>query len=688
VYRGLPNAFRRPYRAACNWRIPIRTLVLPALCLSQLAPSLLHAQTFGWGGLEGSLELGYEGAKQSTTQKNGAGSNFNSDLFRERLYLRSKRLYLVDPRLIKLKLGVGIGFYQDKNDFSGGNTSQDGRIDDYTMDTTIFSTKPLSMMFYASQTESLVTRNFGTRTDISTTRKGARATLSEQSILKDMGFPFFSSSLDVSRVKVEENSSGNGQDFRRKEVHDVLQYDAFKGFQTADLRLSYRIEDILDTERVDNGFITHTANLNYGLDFGPTLNRRWTSINTYISRTGLNSNDSFSANQNLLVHHNVNLSTNYQYTFSQFDSEIGMSTMHSANFAVNHRLYRNLSSSLNVQGNSAELPEGTTKGYGAGPTFNYRRSISEQGHLSLRASANYRINENDLTADTIRVNNEFHQVDTDFPLGDTGFLLAELFVVTESIVIVDRRGGSQLAITAGIDYEVIVEGDRTRIRPLPTSVILQANDPLEVSYQHAVAPSLKYATKSLGLRAGVDFGWLAFSVSHSVSNQSLLSGIDNDLLQDTTTNAADLRVRGTWQRLQFSADAGYRSENSSRQQYDTWRFGQSVTLAGSYALTLTANASESFTSFSQPRPRDITSYAGNLALDGVLARAWRTRIFAGILILKDPDIEDQTTIHAGIRVKRNIGRLTISGDLSWNEFDRQSVTSTGRLIGVHAIRRF
>lgn len=679
---------RRPKPPAQGRRIRIRRLVLPALCVGQLTAIPVSAQSLGWNGLEGSVELGYEYAKQNIAQKNIADRNFTSDLFRQRLHLRGRQLYLVDPRLAKLNLGAGIEFFQDNNDFKIGNASQNGRLYDYALDATLFPQKPYSLMMYANQTESRVSRNFGTRTDISASRKGARATLNEQSALKDMGFPYFNTSLEASQVKIDENSSGNGQDFQRNEEHNVLQYDASKGYQTADLRIGYRVEDVLDTQRVDNGFTTHTANLNYNVDFGPTLNLRWTSINTYIRRTGLNSNNSVTANENLLIHHNVDLTSDYQYTFSRFDTAFGPSTMNSVNASVSHRLYGSLTSSLNAQGNVARLPEGTAKSYGAGPAFNYHRRISDKSRLLLRATGNYRINDNDLTDNTIQTNNEFHQVGTDFPVGDPGFLLDELFVDAASIVVIDRRDGSQLTTTPGIDYEVIAEGDRTRIRPVPTSVILQANDPLEVSYRHGVAPSLSYSTRSLSLGGGIDFGWLSFSVAHSVSNQTLRSGTDSDLLQDVTANTIDLRVRGKWRRLQVGADAGYKSEHSSRQQYTTWRFGQSVTLTGFHTFTVTATASENFMSFTQPRPRDIDSYTANIELNGTLARAWRTRLYAGVLILKDPDIENQSTARAGINLRRDIGRLTVSGDLLWNAFDRESVTSTGRLINLQAIRTF
>ncbi len=55
-------------------------------------------------------------------------------------------------------------------------------------------------------------------------------------------------------------------------------------------------------------------NLNYSLDFGPTLNRRWDSRINYLSRSGAGMSESILyADERLRIDHFKNLSTSYEY---------------------------------------------------------------------------------------------------------------------------------------------------------------------------------------------------------------------------------------------------------------------------------------------------------------------------------------------------------------------------------------
>jgi len=665
-------------------------VVLLLLCCGiQLSPQLAEARpAVGWGRLDSSVELGYEQERQKTTQKNAPSGNFDSNRFRERLRLRNKRLYVLDPRLVTLNLEAGLEFFQENNNFSGQDGSQDGRLLDYAVDSTFFPQKPYSLLLYAQRTQNRVSRNFGTRTDVKTTGYGGRTDLHEDSILKDKGIPYFSAALAANRLNVEETSSGNGQNFDRSEAHDIVQFDAHKGYQTADLTLHYKFDDDKDNLRPDNGFTTHTANLNYGLDFGPTLNRSWTSLINYIRRIGLNDNNSLTVNENLLIEHNAELVSSYQYGFNRFNTSGGATTTHTASANISRSLYHSLTSSLQVQGSQVNLPEGKTKSYGGGPSFNYVRNLPAKGHLTLRANGTYRIEDNALNSGSIDVQNEAHQVGATFPVGDPGFQLNNRRVVVSTIVVIDRRSGGQLSTTAGVDYEVIAEGDKTRIRPLPTSVILQTGDPLEVGYTFQVAPSVRFSTTLIGLGGGIDFGWISFTAAHDVSNQKRLSGADNGFLQDRTIDTVDLRLRGRWQRLLAEANAGFQREDSTNDKYKRWHFGQSGSYTGIFGMRLTVNATESFTSFNDPRSRQSNDFAANMELNGVIGRGWLTRAFASILLLKDTDVDDQTTGRAGIDVKRHIGKLTLSGDLVWSDFDNGPTNTTDRRIDVHVIRRF
>ena len=664
-------------------------LLLLVLCLAQLLPRSSAARPLiGWGRPENSVEAGFFSERQTTSVANAPDSTFDSDRFRERLNLKGKQLYLFDPRLLLLNIGAGVEFFQERDDFSGQSGRQNGTLLDYSLDSTFFSRKPYDLRLFANRTDDRVSRNFGTRTDVTTTNHGARASLHQDSFLNDLGFAYFTSSLAMNQLKIREDSVGSGQVFHRSEDHNVVQYDAHKGFQTADLGFHYQFDDVRDNLRTDNGFTTHMANLNYSLDFGPTLNRRWNSIMSYLSRSGPNRNDSFTANENLIIHHNVDLFSSYQYSFNRFNSVIGTTTTQTAGVLVSKRTYRNLTSGLHVLGTRVDQPEGQTRNYGGGPSFNYRRHIAADGLLTLRGAGTYRITDNNLHSGNVEVQNEPHTVGASFPIGDPGFLLDNTFVQVASIVMIDTRGGGQLPLTAGVDYEVLAEGDGTRIRPLPTSAVLQANDPLEANYSYTVSPSIRFSTTLLNLGSGVNFGWLSFSVGHDASKQRRISGTDNGYLQDRTLDRADLRLRGDWPRIRATADVGFQREDSTSQKYTRWSFGQSGTYAKLFGMMLMASASETFTSYSDPLSRRSESYSASVSLSGVIGRGWLTRGFTDILVLRDANIETQTTRRAGVNTRRTIGKLALTGDLLWDSYERGSAQTVDRRIELTATRRF
>lgn len=670
-------------------RLPLAGgLVLLASCL--LLPRLsagAQAPLIGWGWLEKSIEGGYSMDRQTTSVGNAPDSHFDSDRYYERLNLRDNHLFVLDPRLMTLNLGAGVELNQEKNDFNGNSGSLHGTLVDYSLNSTFLAEKPYNLFVYANRSDNQVYRNFGTRTHVTTTVNGARANLHEGSFLKELGFPYFASSLGVSQLKSREESVGVGQEFRRNEDHNILQFDASKGFLTADLALHYQYDAVKDNLLANNDYNSSRGNLNYSLDFGPTLNRRWNSIMNYYKRSGRNDTELFTANENLLVHHNVDLFSSYQYAFNQFRTSTGSTTSNSVTMLVNKRTYRNLTSAVNVQGAQVDLPEGQTRNWGGGPSFGYRRHIPANGILTLHANGSYRITENNLDSSTVSVQNESHIATSNAAGGFDNFYLDHPFVDPASIVILDTAG-APVTLAAGVDYDVVADGDRIQIRLVPTSAIVQANDPLEAGYTYTVNPSIKFSTTYTNVGGGVNFGWLSFSTGRDASRQNRLSGTDNGYLQDRTLDYADLRLRGDWQRLRAGADAGYQREDSTSQKYTRWTFGQSASYPRLFGMMLTAGATESFTSYRDPVSRRSESYSANVSLSGVIGQGWLTRAVADILILRDTNIETQTTRRAGIDTRRNIGKLTLTGNLMWDSYERGTAQTVDRRIELTAKRRF
>ena len=129
-----------------------------------------------------------------------------------------------------------------------------------------------------------------------------------------------------------------------------------------------------------------------------------------------------------------------------------------------------------------------------------------------------------------------------------GFLLNETDVVTSTIIVVDVRGGARLPTVLGIDYEVEVEGNRTKIVPLATSPVIQAGDPLQVSYSHLMDPSLESRITSQSYFLSGDWQWIAVSLTHDTTKQEPLSGQQQALLSDQKRTALRVDLRDVTER--------------------------------------------------------------------------------------------------------------------------------------------
>ncbi len=672
-------------------------LLYKRLCLSLLSLYCLiifsdvyaaNRPLVGFGKLSTSAELNYSRDRQITSQTNQADTHFNSDQFRENLHLRDQGVFIVDPRLINLDLGASIGLFQEKDNFAGQDASQHGHLEDYNVLMSILSQKPYNLLLHADRAQDRITRNFGTRTNTTTTSRGGRINLREEAFFKTWKIPYFSTSLSINQLTIDESSSGNGQNFQRNEDHNIIQYDAHKGYQTADLQFHYQFDDIKNTLLKDNGFTSHTANLTYSLDFGPTLNRRWNATANYIRYNGLRNTSSLTTNQTLNIRHNINLFSNYQYGYNRFITSSGATTTQLGSILISQQFYKNMNASLNGQASRVDLPAGKTSSYGAGAGLSYHHQLPSNGRLNLHANNNYRINDNNLSNGQIDIQAEPHTVSSTFPTGVAEFFLNHRLVKTNSIVIVDRRGGAQIAMTVGIDYTIITDVDRTRIRLLPTSATIQANDPLEVDYQYQVAPSVRFSTVVLNVGASIDYGWLSFSLAHDASQQNLISGQDNGFLQNRQINTADLQLNGHWRRLDASAGFNYQVENDSNQKYRRWRFDQTASYANVLGLTLIANTSESVTNFQLPRPRNTNSYSGNLSLNGMTSNGWQMRLFTSILVLNDSEVDNQSTRRAGIVTSRRYGKMTVRGDLLLDNFERGTSSTNDERIDINIVRSF
>jgi hypothetical protein len=331
-----------------------------------------------------------------------------------------------------------------------------------------------------------------------------------------------------------------------------------------------------------------------------------------------------------------------------------------------------------------ELPVGTRTTYAGSLDFSYRRSLPWNGQVYARAGGRNQVDDNVLSASQINVTDEPHAAPT--PIGGVGFLLDQSFVITSSIVVVDTRGGARLPTAAGIDYDIVPEGNLTRIVPLLGSLVIQAGDPLVVSYTYEVNPSIKYGTDSRWLYASMDFRWVAFSLGHERSDQTLISGIDNGFLEDRRKDVAQIDFRGEWQALRAQVGAAATRYDATHLAYTEQRFNQLVWFRPGPNLVLALNAEESYRDYTLPE-RQSDARSLQATLDWFVA-GWQTTTLVARRVYRDSLIPTETMDEASFRARLTYGKLEISAILALNDRTRGTFETTDRRLGVQITRRF
>jgi hypothetical protein len=390
--------------------------------------------------------------------------------------------------------------------------------------------------------------------------------------------------------------------------------------------------------------------------------------------------------ERISIDHYQNLSTGYNYGFTQLTSESGTATVHTGGMQLQHRLYDNLFSNLGVNAAQQTLPNGRISTSGGRAAFNYTHGIPWHGLLSAALAGSEQVTDSRLQSSQIAVANAAYQAPSAFG-GGASILLADSFIVTESIVVVDVRGGARLPTTPGVDYVVVTDGNRTSIVPQSTSVVIQPGDPLEVSYVFNLDPSLKFQTSSRSMSLGADWRWIGASVSHDESLQHRLSGNEGLFLTDRRSDSARMELRGDWDYLRARADAVASHYDYTNLVYDELRFGQHVSYSARANLLLGLSADESRTDYELTQRR---SEARSLRLDVDWAgpSGWFTTAYLSRRSLHDTQMPTDIVTEAVVRVRRRWTKLTVAGALGLVERDRGGVETTNLYFNVSAVREF
>jgi hypothetical protein len=663
------------------------------LCAA-IALSAEKVRAFSLQGYEGDVQLGewqgsLEGAylfENQTSRSQGSPSiSETRDRFDEVMKIKNNGFYLIDPRLLTGDAGLDLDLYQEQDRYShSGGAYMDGLLWGYNFDTTFFPQSPENVTVYANQNQGVGNTTFGGHTTTDSSNYGLLAQVLEDSFLKDHGVYYFSSRLSVRQEEFDEKTTQLGSTFQLDQTRDIVDYTAEKGFQTADLKFKYEFDDEDDTGTDHLNFQTQLASLRYSLDFGPNLNRNWSSDINYYDRTGTGGQQrNLFVNEQLRIDHNENLFSTYQYQLQDLDTQDQGSTLYQYGlFELNHRWYRNINQILDLGGLRQTISGGgDTTSYWIGGSNAYSRALPWQGNFFLNTNGQYEITDNNIPSGLVPVIDESHIA----PLNDTPFALNNTFVLTNTIVVVDTRGGSRLPTQLNIDYDVIEIGNQTQIKRVPTSLVIQPGDPLAVSYTYQVPSSARYSTTTKEVTVGVTFPWIDLAYSYDSITETLLSGQGAQFLQDETTNTGTVGVHHDWETFAARANATYETVDSSNVSFNMTDLMQNISYQAPWSLLLSASGDETLTNYTSPRHRS-RSYVLQLNGDRPFWGGGTLSTFASLRILQDSAIATQTAINAGMRVKYVYGKLQFTPSILWYDTTWGTVKSTDLRLEIRVSR--
>jgi hypothetical protein len=639
------------------------------------------------GTWSGSLGLDYASDTQTTQSANAQESKTSNQLFRETLKIANTGFYVIDPRLWIGNLELELGFDQNKSGGAGASETSQGRLIDYSFDSTFLAEKPYTASVFANRNQSQSLQPFGGRREGVMESHGAIFILRQDSVLNDWGFPWFESNLSLRSQHNKSKTSIFGQSLETDETSKILEFNANKGFETADLGLNYQINDQRNLAFSQGNFQSKAAGLVYSIDFGPTLNRRFDANTSYMTRNGSAPSTTASTSERLHIDHSQNLKTDYLYGFTRQDTNGSSSTMQNGGFSVAHQLYQNLSTTAGVSGSRGALPNGSTSSYGGRLAQSYHHSLPGKGIFSANWSGGYQLNSNNLSSSLISIIDEAHSAPSPLVAG-AGFLLNHSFVEATSIVVVNVAGGGRNPTTAGVDYDVITEGNLIRIVPMVGSLRILAGDPLVVSYNYKVDPSLKFASKSSGFGMGVDYRWLAVAFSHQQSEQTPLSGDTSLFLESSRQNIVLISSQGTLLEMPANANLDFNNYKSNSTAYDGLKFGSALIWEVKSNMRMIFGLGASETQYTLPSQHKNASRSARTSLDWYTLEGWSNSASLDWSSYSDSGAPPQTLMSVNVRSSRTVGKLSLTASAHFSEWLRNGSRSTDLGFNINAVRQF
>lgn len=604
----------------------------------------------------------------------------------EELSLYNRGWYLYDPRLYTGNVGFTLGLVQDHGSADGQSDSRHSRLLGYSFDSMLFAELPYSLQTYTNRSERYQLLPFS-RTQAALRNVGAVVNLREDSALRRFKLRHLSSNLRLEEQRLDEtNTPVAGAAYRRDELRRTLTWEVADGFETADLDWRLQTDDFSNRVYPAGSYRAVNASGNFSIDFGSRLNRRFDSHVSQSTRSGPYGTSLLVTDERLHVDHYANLSTEAMFQSIRVSTRDSSATTYTGSSGVNYHPFRNLGTMLDLSASRTELTAGERSNRAAQLLLSYEHTLPARGRFFVILTGRERIDDNHLAAARLEVVDEGHAAPAVLGAG-AGFLLEQGFADPNSIEVVDARGGARLPTALGIDFELVTEGNRTRIVPMVTSVVIRPGDPLVVTYYFQVDPSIRYRTAGRSVSAGVSIRNVTASVGRDVTTPTVVAGQDAGFLVEERRSRADLELAGHVAGLRSTTSTSWLRYDSNRLAYTQRRWSELLQYRPTERTTLSLVGDWSVTNFDAPARRSDVKSA-RLSADYYGPGGWWVTATLSRRTNRDTQLAAEAINEAQLRARREYGRLTLSGALTAGDRNRGGTRLQNWGLDINVTRRF
>lgn len=515
------------------------------------------------------LSLEYQDKDENRSGPGVPSRSEQTDTFWQRLELRS-RGWLYHPDLLLFNFGLEPRWkQQDTASIRSFNRSDDDNFLGYFLDAQLLRKKTHAFRFFLRQNRNEFNSSLSpdniTETDISRAVwmiNGDRFPTTVTLESNDTSFENFFTSRDDSdifRLQTRYTSDKHKFNLLSEYVDQFRQIDA-REFDVARALLSMTS----NYSFLENARLTSTL---FGLD----------------SESSVSDSKSFLWSERLLLQHRPNLRSDYTVRYDSRENENFRSDTRFLSGAVEHLWYENLTTRFEVYTSKDNFDDGEIDISEADLDFRYVRKIPI-GTLSMFNGYSYRIEDNDIDADSSQILNESHLL-----TGTTPEFLIRTNIDPSTVIVTDSS--KTVTYVEGIDYILNVVGASVAIE---RRIFGGIADGETVLVDYIFATQAPFKTDRSVARFGINLNlWQTLRLYYNIdrSRENLRSGTRPSDLADDRTQRLGASLR--WRFSTTTADYEMRDtvitplRRKRFQQTFAFRVTQSLSIgvSGSYSET-------------------------------------------------------------------------------------------------------